>query len=53
MIEGIYTYIFGKNTVRYHTKLFFIKCVKWIKLIYGVLKPGSVLKPGTPPRTTH
>ena len=27
------------------------KCVKHIKLIYGVLDPGSVLKPGTTPST--
>ena len=31
--------------------LFFFKCVKRIKLIYGVLEPSSVLKPCTPPRT--
>ena len=31
---------------------YFLKeCVKRIKLIYGVLEPGTVLKPGTPPRT--
>ena len=48
IIEGIHTYIFGKTTLRSRTKLILKKkYVKRIKLICGVLEPGSVLKPGT------
>ena len=53
IIEGIYTYIY---LVRLHSGNilnYVFKYVKRIKLIYGVLKPGSVLEPGTPPRSSN